>query len=110
MPGIGVILENLPIHQQSRVVVEVDTESDIVPLPESDRIEINWLFRNGQEPGNKNQLVNAIQALEIPDIPGYAWGGGEIRTMNAIGKYLRRTVGFRPTDVCAVGYWYAGSH
>jgi NADPH-dependent ferric siderophore reductase len=109
LPGICVILENLPIHQHARVIVEVDSEADMVPLVESDRIDVTWLFRNGQEPGNKEQLVSAIQALEIPDLPAYAWGGGEVRTMNAIGKYLRRTVGFRPTDVCAVGYWNANS-
>jgi NADPH-dependent ferric siderophore reductase len=35
----------------------------------------------------------------------YAWGGGEFRTMNAIGRYLRRECGFRPSDVATVGYW-----
>lgn len=110
LPGIGVILETLPANQRAVVVVEVDSEADQVPFPVDDRIDVQWLYRNGSNPAASKQLVESVQALSIPEAPGYAWGGGEVRIMNAIGKYLRRTVGFRPTDVCAVGYWHAEAH
>ncbi len=110
LPAIGAILEQLGDDVRAHVVIEVDSEADLQPLPENERISVAWVYRNGAAPGTVRLLEPAIRSLSIPDAVCYGWGGGEHRIMNAIGKYLRRECGFRPIDVSTVGYWNLESH
>ena len=105
LPAIAAILEHLDPSVTAEVIIEVDSPADHQLLPERERTTVRWLHRKGGPLGDGTQLMQAVQAIEIPDLVGYAWGGGEQRVSNAIGKYLRRIRGFRASDVCAIGYW-----
>jgi NADPH-dependent ferric siderophore reductase len=105
IPAIAAILETLPPAMQARVIVEVDGPEDVQPLESRAQVETTWLYRTGRHAGESQALIQAVRDLELPAGVRYAWGGGEYRTMNAIGKYLRREQGFRPSDVATVGYW-----
>ena len=105
IPAIAAILEALPAAARVRVVIEVDGPEDEQPLETAAQAEITWLYRSGQPLGESQALIDAVRGVDLPDGVRYAWGGGEFRTMNAIGRYLRRERGFRPSDVTTIGYW-----
>jgi NADPH-dependent ferric siderophore reductase len=106
LPAIAAILEHLPRSMRARVIAEVGSPEDEYPLASDADVEVTWLYRGDQAPGRSDALIDAVRAVELPpDEVRYAWGGGEFRTMQAIGKYLRRECGFRPSDVATIGYW-----
>jgi NADPH-dependent ferric siderophore reductase len=105
LPAIAVILEQLPAGSAARVIVEVDGPECIYPLESPADLEVTWLYRGDEHPGKSEALIDAVRAVALPEGVCYAWGGGEFRTMQALGKYLRRECGFRPSDVTAIGYW-----
>jgi NADPH-dependent ferric siderophore reductase len=105
IPAIAAILETLPPAMQARVIIEVDGPEDVQPLESRAQVETTWLYRRGRHAGESQALIQAVRNLQLPEGVRYAWGGGEFRTMNAIGRYLRRECGFRPSDVATVGYW-----
>jgi NADPH-dependent ferric siderophore reductase len=105
LPALAAILESWPPEMRGTAVIEVDRPEDIQPLPTKARSEIIWVFREGAHPGDSDVLETTVRALELPSGIRYAWGGGEHRLMTNLGRYLRRTCGFRPIDVSTIGYW-----
>lgn len=105
LPAIAAILEQLPAGSSARVVVEVAGPECEYPLESPANIETTWLYRGDRHPGMSQALIDAVREVVIPDGVKYAWGGGEFRTMQTLGRYLRRECGFRPSDVSAIGYW-----
>jgi NADPH-dependent ferric siderophore reductase len=105
LPAIAAILEHLPPATSARVIAEVGGPGDEYPLDSDADVEITWLYRGDRQAVESQALIEAIRALQLPDAVRYAWGGGEFRTMQAVGRYLRRECGFRPSDVATIGYW-----
>jgi len=105
LPAAAAILEHMPATMGGHVLIEVASADCIQPLLGPDGVTVEWLSRDGAAAGTVNLLEPAVRALAIPPAVRYAWGGGNHRQMTAIGRYLRREVGFRPVDVTTVGYW-----
>ena len=53
-------------------------------------------------------LLDAIEAVPVPDALVYAWGGGEMKSMRQIGRHLRKTWGLKTASISATGYWRVG--
>jgi len=105
LPALSAILDRLDAGVSVRVVAEVDAPQSEYPLESRASVEVTWLHRGSPATGKSDAMIDTVRAIEVPDVVRYAWGGAEFRTMEAIGKYLRREAGFRPGDVSVIGYW-----
>lgn len=105
LPAISVILEHLPEGTPAHVFVELGSDADRLPLPESPDIHVTWVIRGDAPAGTTTLLADAVRTLDLPEGAGYAWGGAESRSMTSIRKYLRRERGLAREQVCMVGYW-----
>ncbi len=102
LPAIASILENLPYSAAARVIVETDGEFDSYPLISEAQVEISRIDHDGKQ---GDALIDAVRRVSLPDAVAYAWGGGELRTMQTVGRILRRELGMRAIDVSTIGYW-----
>ena len=105
LPALSAILDHFGPGISVQVIAEVDSPASEYPLDSPAHVTTTWLHRGGPATGKSQALIDAVRTLDIPDEVRYAWGGAEFRTMEAIGKYLRREAGFRPGDVSMIGYW-----
>ncbi len=105
LPAIAAILEHLPASCRVQVIAEVDGPESEYPLSSAADFEVAWIHRGDRHAGFSEELIEQVRSVEIPDEVRYAWGGGEFRTMQQIGRHLRRERGFRTSDVTAIGYW-----
>lgn len=105
LPALSAILDHLPAGTVARVIAEVDGPESEYPLESAATVDATWLHRGEPAHGKSDAMIEAVRSVNVPPEVRYAWGGGEFRTMEAIGKYLRREAGFRPGDVSVIGYW-----
>ncbi len=67
---------------------------------------MHWVHRDGRPAGTVSDLVlDAVRQLDLDPTVGYAWGGGESRTMTAVRKLLRGELGWPRERVSLVAYW-----
>jgi NADPH-dependent ferric siderophore reductase len=105
LPTVAAILESWPSTMRGLAIIEIDSQGDIQELNCQADVEVVWLFREGSHPGEGDLLEKEVHLRPLPDGIRYAWGGGEHRTITNVGRYLRRTCGFRSVDVSTIGYW-----
>lgn len=105
VPAIGAILESLAAGTKARVIIEVADADDEQPLPTAGDVDVTWLHRGhaGHQPSDR--LLAAVREVSFPPGVVYAWGAGEIETVQAYGKYLRRERGLKTSAISAIGYW-----
>lgn len=107
LPAIGAALDALVSERPdavARVVVEVSSPTDTLPLPEGAGVEVTWVFRS--EGGSLEETVRALEWL-----PGrvQAFVHGEARSvMHGIRPYLLKERGIPRTDASVSGYWRHG--
>ena len=106
LPALSRIIEQTPAHVQSRVFVEVATAQDELVLPAHPGATVTWLHRsgNGVAPSRMGEVV---QAVPLPQTPGYVWVAGEQRVVRAIRKFVRGELKLPAERYELVGYWTA---
>jgi NADPH-dependent ferric siderophore reductase len=110
LPAISAILESLDADSRAMAVIEVARRADEHVFATRADADIHWVHRGNAEAGTSSVLVEQVRALELPAGRGYAWGGGESRSMTAVRRYLRDTCCLAATDVCVVAYWRHADH
>ena len=107
VPAICYSLEHLPDNQKASAFIEVNHQSDVMPLPKNDNVEINWLIANSQQP---NQLIEAILKADFAYHPQLLfWGGME----SSLAQQLRHAIKDKYPDLKAdavqiISYWREG--
>ena len=109
VPAAAAIIESLPVDARGHLVAEVKDAEAIPPMPERSGIQVDWVFSGEIEPGESKGLLTAVEQVPVPDgALVYAWGGGEMKSMRQIGRYLRRSWGLKTASISATGYWRVG--
>jgi NADPH-dependent ferric siderophore reductase len=104
LPAIARILEAMPVDARGAALIEVEDESDEIPLDAPAGLEIRWLRRGGETAGAP--LVAAIAAQPWPDEPDmFAWVACEYGASKTIRKHLRSVRGLPRERHLVVGYW-----
>ncbi|MGC4025528.1 MAG: siderophore-interacting protein [Mesorhizobium sp.] len=110
LPAIARILESLPPQSHGVALIEVENiaEQQAIHAPAGFRIE--WLHRNGAEPGTTSLLIDAVRATKMPDDPAsiFVWCGCEYAAFKEIRAYMRKECGIPPSQHLIASYWRRG--
>lgn len=110
LPAIGRIVESLPAHAQAVVRIEVADRDEEQHLASAAALDIQWLHRNGVEPGKSTLLEDAVRQVRWPgdERRVFAWAGCEHKSFRAIRAYLRKDRELAREQHLAVAYWRFG--
>ncbi|MBZ5733405.1 siderophore-interacting protein [Nocardioides sp. TRM66260-LWL] len=102
LPAMARIVE----EHGARLPVQVWAEVPEIPegyLPEPrEGLEITWLPQPGD---GASRLAEVVEALTLPEGPGYFWMAGESAQMRAVRKHLMRTLRLPAEAFDVMGYW-----
>lgn len=103
LPAAARLAENAPSGVRTRVVIEVATPADELPLTTSDEVELHWVHGgNGHAP---TRIEEILRASELPSGPGYVWVAGETKATRGVRKILRKELGLAASAYKVLGYW-----
>ena len=106
LPGLARIIEELPDGVEVHAVVEVPDAADRQIVHSRGSVSWTWIVGPG---GLASQLPAAVEALTLPDSPGYAWVACEAVAARRVRKHVREVRGLARDRHRAVGYWTAGT-
>lgn len=107
IPAVGSALEALTADARGAVFLEVDSAADEVELRHPAGVEVHWLHRDGETPGARSLLPDAVRAWGWPQgrVQVFAHGEREaMKTLRAI--FAEREV--PRSDLSLSGYWAYG--
>lgn len=110
LPAIGAIFDTLPAGARAHAVILVPDQEHELPLESAADVSVTWLHRSAVDPEDKNPLLTAVSALDLPEGRIYAWGGGEHEPLDELRRFLRRERGLKTSQICFIGYWSASRH
>jgi NADPH-dependent ferric siderophore reductase len=108
VPAICAITESLPAGTRARVLLEVPTDDDALPLAAPTGTEITWLPRTPGTP-HGSPLTAAVRAVDGLGSQPYVWLAGEAGTVTALRRHLVREAGVDRAAVTFLGYWRRGA-
>ncbi|OTP89100.1 hypothetical protein B6D12_05665 [Gilliamella apicola] len=106
-PAICYTLEHLPEKQKVYAFILVNHPKDIVPLPDNENVQVNWLIQDNTKP---NQLVDLVINTEFAEQDKLMfWGGME----SSLAQQLRRALKDKytqlaPEAIHITSYWREG--
>ena len=107
-PAIAALLETLGPAQPAIVLLEVADESEQLPITRAaGQMQLRWIHRNGQPPGQPSSLASALAELAPRSGVGSAYVLGESRAIVALRPQLAR-LGLTPDRTYLKGYWNVG--
>jgi NADPH-dependent ferric siderophore reductase len=104
--AFGAMLRALPHRTSVHGVIEVDEESDRLPLDHGDALE--WRFRRGADAERSATLIRALRSLELPSEPGHAYIAGEAKTCAAARRHLIDDRGWPARSISVKPFWTPG--
>jgi NADPH-dependent ferric siderophore reductase len=107
LPAITGILAAMPAGRRALVFLEVESTSEIRPLPCPGDADVRWLPRDGAPGGFL--LQDAVTQAEFPTGRPYAWLAGESSAITNLRRHLVNDRGIDKKDVYFSGYWQLGS-
>jgi NADPH-dependent ferric siderophore reductase len=102
LPAVHRRLEELPAGAQALVIVQVADTADERDFHSDARLDVQWV-RSGDE------LVSAVQALQLPPGEGYAWGAGEAGMMARLRTMLLNEKAHPREAMRMAAYWKRGA-
>ena len=104
LPAIARRLEELPAGARAQVLVEVDGPADVLPLQSSAQVNVQWVYRHGDD-AQAHRLLEALRELTMPTGVFYSWVACESAQSAAIRDYLVTACRANPHWVKASAYW-----
>lgn len=101
LPAISRRLEELPDAAPVLAIIKVADEADRRELATGATVALRWVASDAE-------LIEAVQALTVPEGEGYAWCAGEAATMAAVRKALVSEHGLGKHQIRAAAYWKRG--
>jgi NADPH-dependent ferric siderophore reductase len=102
LPGALAMMESLNPPSCALARFEVDNAGDEQPFNVSVAIDLQWLYREGDN--ETSQLVAAVGAIEFPSEKGHAYIAAESSVVRMIQQILRQR-GLQASEISAKAYW-----
>jgi NADPH-dependent ferric siderophore reductase len=103
IPAIAVALERLPEHATAYVFLEVADQDHHLPVPTSDRIKINWVYRGDQPYGEA--LARAVRDHPLPPGRLQAFVHGNAAMIKDLRRFFFVENKLDRKDASISGYW-----
>lgn len=108
IPAIASALEAMPAAAVGVAVIEVDTAADVMELSHPAGIDVEWVFRDGEEAGTSSVLVDAVRKV--------AWRAGRVQVfvhgergaMKRLRPYFTDERGLERSQLSLSPYWAYG--
>ena len=104
IPAMKAISENNKNFSKCTTFYEVIDESCQIPTKGENNILENWIYREGDEPGEGEKLLNKLKVYQLPKNDFYIFGAGEARQMMKIRKFFK-SEGVAKEQMHITGYW-----
>jgi NADPH-dependent ferric siderophore reductase len=108
LPAIASALEAMPADAQGAVFLEVDGDDDHLELAAPRGIRVEWLHRDGAEPGTTSLLADAVRALEWRDGTVQVFAHGERGAMKSLRPYFTDERAVDRARLSLSAYWAHG--
>ncbi|HEY0061765.1 MAG TPA: siderophore-interacting protein [Telluria sp.] len=105
LPVLASVLANLPGHASGYAFIEIADSAEVQRLERPEGIELVWLIRTTQRPGESTLLLDAARSLDWPAEPVSVTLAGESHQVVALREYLLQARGVPPDAMYAVPYW-----
>ncbi|MFM9378261.1 siderophore-interacting protein [Gordonia sp. VNK21] len=103
LPAIERFLNDRPLPGPARIVVTAGDESARRDLPLAPGDRIDWVIA---EPGDRDALVDAVRALDLPAGDPFVWAASESRALLPVRRYVTRELEVPKVRQDIVGYWH----
>lgn len=104
-PGFGSLLRAIGPKVPVVGVHQADAVGDHIELPR----ELTRVTRDGRSAASSNDLVDAVAALDLPDVAGgAAYLAGEARTIQMVRTFLVRERGWNRRSIVTKPFWTPG--
>lgn len=108
LPAIARLLEEAPAGLRAQVFIEVAEQDHRQQLDTAADVTVQWLFRDGAEPGTTTLLADAVRDAQWWPGSVFAWVAGETMSIKPIRRYLREDRDLPKEYVEVTGYWRRG--
>ena len=107
LPAIGRYLAEAPEHVSGHAIIEVGSKTDVIALPTNSQMQVQWLFRDGDQPVVRSLIQDAIRSVELPDARDriYCWAGVEQADYKPIHTYWRKELGLDRDNCLSMAFW-----
>jgi len=107
LPAIGRWLEEMPAGMQVEVLLEIPEAQDRQSLDSAAHVNLVWLERNGEAPGER--LERALRELPAGADDTFYWIATESHHARAMRLFLSNERGVPKEWIRATGYWTLGA-
>lgn len=105
LPGIAEMAAALSASSHGVAIIEVNDPNERQPIP--GRLDVRWLFRDGEPAGTTTLLDESLRDLSLPEADRHAFAFGESRVVRRLRDALQAR-GLAAAEVTAKGYWNLG--
>ena len=105
LPSVARRLEELPADTKAVVFIEVEDETEQLPLVSSAQAEIHWIYRRGTAPGASQLLQQALLKASFPTGDYFSWISAEQTVVQQIKEILLTVKGAEEAYIKATAYW-----
>ncbi|AWB94062.1 NADPH-dependent ferric siderophore reductase [Aeromicrobium chenweiae] len=109
LPAITASLLSLPAGVRAVAFIEVQGESDELPLRTDADVDVRWLHRGSAAPGTTTLLDDAVRAFDWPAGRVQAFIHGESALLKSVRPHVLNERGVARADVSVSAYWRRGS-
>lgn len=108
LPAIASALEAMPRDAEGVTLLEVDGEADHLELDAPAGMRVEWLHRDGAEPGTTTLLADAVRGLPWREGRVQVFAHGERGEMKALRPYFTDERGIDKRELSLSAYWAFG--
>lgn len=105
LPAIAASLARIPPGVPVFAVIEVDGPEHQQPLESPGDLRVTWVHRTAGPGEDPSLLLDAVQALALPEEHGHAFVHGEATAVRLIRRHLVLDRGLPVESLSASGYW-----
>lgn len=110
LPAIAASLEQVPAGTPAFALLMVQDTSGEIELTSPADLHVTWLHRSDAEPGDRDQLLRGVQALDLPRGRTQVFVHGEAYEVRSIRTYLVAECGIPKADTSISPYWRRGKN